>query len=105
MQIPLLAGRDFEESDQPGSQAVAVINELFARANFGDKDPLGQHLTLWKDGQPARDMEIVGVCGNARYGGLTRKIPPVVYMPFNQGYPLPDQMTYALRTSGDPLRM
>jgi predicted permease len=104
MQIPILAGRDFEESDQPGSQAVAVINELFVKANFGDKNPLGQHLTLWKGDRPARDMEIVGICGNARYGSLRRAIPPVVYMPFNQGYPLPDQMVYALRTSGDPLR-
>jgi predicted permease len=104
MQIPILTGRDFGERDLPESQAVAVINEVFAKANFGNKNPLGQHLTLWKDDRPARDMEIVGVCGNARYGGLTRKIRPVVYMPYNQGYPLPDQMTYALRTSGDPLR-
>ncbi len=107
MQIPILAGRDFEESDRPGSPAVAVINEVFAKANFGDRNPLGQHLTLREAGEGdrlARDMEIVGVSRNARYGGLTRAIPPVVYMPYDQGYPQPDQMVYALRTSGDPLR-
>jgi ABC-type antimicrobial peptide transport system permease subunit len=49
-------------------------------------------------------MEIVGISRNARYGGLTRAIPPVVYMPYDQGYPQPDQMTFALRTLGDPLR-
>lgn len=38
------------------------------------------------------------------YGGLTRAIPPVVYIPYDQGYPQPDEMVYALRTSGDPLR-
>jgi ABC-type antimicrobial peptide transport system permease subunit len=27
-----------------------------------------------------------------------------VYLAYNQGYPRPDQMVYALRTSGDPLR-
>jgi predicted lysophospholipase L1 biosynthesis ABC-type transport system permease subunit len=48
-------------------------------------------------------MEIVGVSRNARYGGLTRAIPPVVYIPFDQGYPQPDEMVYALRTLGDPL--
>ena len=46
MQIPILAGRDFEERDRPGSPAVAVINEVFAKANFGDRNPLGQHLIL-----------------------------------------------------------
>jgi ABC-type antimicrobial peptide transport system permease subunit len=49
-------------------------------------------------------MEIVGISRNARYGSLTRAIPPVVYMPYDQGYPQPGQMMYALRTSGDPLR-
>jgi ABC-type antimicrobial peptide transport system permease subunit len=35
---------------------------------------------------------------------LTSGIPPVAYFPYNQGFPLPDAMVYALRTSGDPLR-
>ena len=50
-------------------------------------------------------MEIVGVATNARYGGLKRDIPPVVFIPYNQGtFPPVHQMTYALRTAGDPLR-
>jgi macrolide transport system ATP-binding/permease protein len=107
MQIPILTGRDIEERDGPSSPHVVVINEVFAKANFGDRNPLGQHLILREAGEEervARDMEIVGVCRNARYGGLTKDIPPVAYLPYNQGYPRPDQMVYALRTSGDPLR-
>jgi len=107
MQIPILAGRDFEEADRPGSSEVAVINEVFAKANFGNRNPLGQHLILreaGEEGRIARDMEIVGVSKNARYGRLTEVIPPVVYMPYNQGYPQRDHMVYALRTSGDPRR-
>jgi predicted permease len=107
MQIPILAGRDFEERDRPGSPAVAVINQVFAKANFQNRNPLGQHVILREggEGQPlARDMEIVGVTRNARYGSLTKEFPPVVYMPYDQGYPRPNQMVYELRTSGDPLR-
>jgi len=106
MKIPMLSGRDFNDRDRPGSPPVAVINEVFARVNFRDRNPLGQRLTLWKPGKPlvlGRDMEIVGVSRNARYGGLTGDIPPVVYMPYDQGFPLPGQMVYALRTSADPL--
>ena len=85
---------------------MAVINEGFAKTSFGDRNPLGQHLTLGREDEERyeRDMEIVGVSRNARYGGLMRDIPPVVYIPYNQGFPRPDQMVYALRTSGDPLR-
>jgi predicted permease len=108
MRIPILAGRDFQESDRLGAPAVAVVNEVFARTNFSDRSPLGQRLILnepRRDGWVvARDMEIVGVSRNARYGGLTRAIPPVVYMPYDQGFPQPNQMMYALRTPGDPLR-
>ncbi len=107
MQIPILAGRDIGDRDGPGSPAVAVINEVFARANFGERNPLGQRLILREAGEGdwiGRDMEIVGVSRNARNGSLKRAIPPVVYFPFNQGYPQPNEIVYALRTAGDPLR-
>jgi macrolide transport system ATP-binding/permease protein len=103
MQIPILAGREILKSDRPGSPAVVVINERFAKANFGDRNPLGQHLTLWKEKQAARDMEVVGVSKDARYGGLKGEIPPVAYIVYDQGYPEPDRMVYELRTAGDPL--
>ena len=107
MQIPILAGRDLTDGDRPGSPAVAVINQVFAKANFGERNPLGQHLTLRETSEGrslTRDMEIVGVSRNARYGPLTSAIPPVVYLPYQQDYPPLNQMVYALRTSGDPLR-
>jgi hypothetical protein len=28
---------------------------------------------------------------------------PVVYFPYHQGYPLPEDMVFELRTAGDPL--
>jgi predicted permease len=106
MQIPILAGRDIEERDSPGSPEVVVVNEVFAKANFADRNPLGQRVILRraeKGNRLARDMEIVGVSKNAVYGGLKRDIPPVAYIPYDQGYPQPDNIVYALRTSGDPL--
>jgi predicted permease len=97
MQIPTLAGREIDGRDQPGSMPVAVINEVFAKANFGNQNPVGQHLLLALHTAP-RDMEIVGISRNALYGGLKDAIPPVVYIPFNQGLPKQREMVYALRT-------
>jgi hypothetical protein len=59
-----------------------------------------QHVSLSGDN---RDMEIVGVSKNARYGELTKEFRPVVYIAYNQGFPRPERMVYALRTAGDPL--
>jgi macrolide transport system ATP-binding/permease protein len=70
--------------------------------NFGDRNPLGQHVLL---GASFRDMEIVGVARNAQYGELKSNVPPVVYIPYNQGAPPPQQMVYELRTAGNPLAL
>ncbi len=107
MQIPIVAGRDFNERDRPGSPAVTIVNQTFAKANFGARNPLGQHVTLREAGEEARlarDMQIVGVSRDARYGQLKREIPPLVFLPYDQGYPQPGHMVYELRTAGDPLR-
>jgi predicted permease len=102
MQIPMTLGREIDERDRPGSPPVAVVNELFARTYFGQQNPLGRHLTL--DRPSPRDMEIVGVCANVRYEGVKEKLFPIVFIPYNQGtFPPVMEMTYALRTAGDPL--
>jgi macrolide transport system ATP-binding/permease protein len=108
MQIPLLRGREIAESDRQGAPPVAVVSDLFARANFGDADPVGRHIEVagsMRVGGGPVVLEIVGVAASARYGGLKRQIPPVVYVPYAQ-VPAPAlrEMTYEVRTDGDPLR-
>jgi len=107
LQIPMLLGRDLEERDQSGSHAVVIVSESFAKANFGDENPVGRSLTLGGVGPTATrtDMEIVGISRDARYGGVKRDVPPVVYLPYYlqpASYPV-QQMVYELRTAGDPL--
>ena len=105
LQIPILAGREFDQRDGPGSPPVAVISGQFAKANFGGENPIGRHVILSAppDNPKPREMEIVGVVGDARYGGLKHEVPPVLYIPYNQGYPRPEEMVFVLRTAGDPM--
>lgn len=104
MQIHLIAGRDFAETDSPTSPAVAIISEEFARINFPGQNPLEHSLLLLEGlhGKVLREMKIVGVYRNARYGNLTEETLPVVFIPYNQGSPLPNQMTFVLRTIAEP---
>ncbi len=99
MQIPLLAGREIDDRDQPGSTAVAVISERLARTYFGNDNPVSRRITFLDE---KRDLEIVGVSANLRYGALKEESPMTVFVAVSQVSP--DGMTYALRTTGDPLR-
>jgi predicted permease len=100
MQIPLLAGREIDDRDQPGSTPVAVISERLARTYFGNDNPVGRRITFVDD---KRDVEIAGVSANVRYGGLKNEEESAmtVFIPVSQFSP--DRMTYALRVAGDPL--
>ncbi|MDE3164332.1 MAG: ABC transporter permease [Acidobacteriota bacterium] len=100
MQIPILAGREIDERDQRGTTPVAVISEQMARTYFGNESPVGRSITLVDE---KRDLQIVGVSGNVRYGGLKdeEESPMTMFVPASQISP--DRMTYALRTAGDPL--
>lgn len=102
MQIPLLAGREIDEHEQPGSLPVVVVNQTFAEANFGGRNPVGQHVAIWNRAT-SRKALIAGVSGNARDGGVKQSFRPAVYVPYNQGALPLDKMVYALRTAGDPL--
>src|SRR2546427_8155998 len=101
MQIPILAGREIDDRDQPSSTPVAVISERLARTYFGNENPVGRRITFLDE---KRDLEIVGVSANLRYGGLKgeEKSAMTVFVAVSQFSP--DRMTYALRTAGDPLR-
>jgi predicted permease len=99
MQIPILAGREIDDHDQPGSTPVAVISERLARTYFGNDNPVGRRITFQDE---KRDLEIVGVSANLRYGGLKEESPMTVFAAASQFSP--DRVTYALRIVGDSLR-
>src|SRR5437870_3963537 len=101
MQIPILAGREIDERDQRGSTPVAVISEELARTYFRNENPVGRRITLVDE---KRDLEIVGVSANLRYGGLKDEEESPMTMFVAASQISPDRMTYALRTAGDPLR-
>jgi macrolide transport system ATP-binding/permease protein len=99
MRIPLLAGREFDDRDQPDAPPVVIVNRQLART-FGMENPVGRRLET-RMGNNAT-YEIVGMVGDALWLGLKQELVPVVYLPYTQNR-VPIQMTYEVRTSGNPL--
>ncbi|HVT61159.1 MAG TPA: ABC transporter permease [Thermoanaerobaculia bacterium] len=91
LRIPLLRGRFFDTHDGERSVPVAVVDELFAKQFFGDRDPLHQRINFNPGVNFADRAEIVGVVGHTKQWGLDaddrHTLRAQVYLPFMQ---LPD---------------
>jgi macrolide transport system ATP-binding/permease protein len=61
LQIPVLAGRTFTDSDAPDSQPVVIINQAFARKFLQGTNPVGRSLLLPFLNQGNKNKLIVGV--------------------------------------------
>src|SRR5690348_621995 len=99
---PLLAGRDFNTSDTPGSPQVAIVNEALARKFFGNANPLGKQFRVPAGNKVGPPIEVVGVVGDAKYESLRETAPPTAYLAFTQQTDLPTFMSFELRTAGAP---
>ena len=83
--IPLFAGREFGAMDQANSPPIAVVNRTFARKFFGEGNPIGKRFGNAGAGSSGQ-IEIVGVIGDAKYGGLRQQPTPMFYMPLFQKF-------------------
>jgi putative ABC transport system permease protein len=89
LQIPLLAGRVFDERDTTNAPSVAIVNETFARKLLnGGSNPIGKTFrTIAEPGYPETIYQIVGVVGDTRYQQLRESQQTICFVPSSQ-YPL-----------------
>jgi len=101
--IPLLAGREFQESDRAGSPKVVIINEKLAKKFFAGRNPIGLHIASGS-GNVHPDMEIVGVVQNSKHIDARDEIRPTLYSPYMQETDF-SSATFYVRTALEPSAM
>jgi predicted permease len=97
--VPVLAGRDFADSDTASSPHVGIINELFAQRFLPHQNPLG-HTIGTDDGRYA--MTIVGVVKNHKYREINEDPIPMAWYMYAQ-IPVIGEMHVEMRVHGAPL--
>jgi predicted permease len=97
--IPLLHGREFSAADRKGSQSVAIVNEAFAHAVFGDTNPVGHIIAT--DFTNDKPKLIVGVAKDSKYFTLSEKQRLAVYEPYF-AFDEPINLHFLIRTTGAP---
>lgn len=106
MGIPLLAGREFADSDGEKSAGVVIVTAATARRYWPGENPIGKHLRLVWD----KDWRtVVGVAGEVRQFNLADRplgwVDGEVYMPYAQSadanHLLPVSMYLIAQTSAE----
>ena len=106
MQIPLRAGRTFNEQELTEERHVVIINQAFADQYLKGVNPLGQKAVIYmKSLEESKNTasEIIGVVGDVRQMGLDTPAEPTVYWPHPEL--VMSEMTVVVRTENDPLTL
>ena len=96
LNVPIMHGRGFQQTDRAESRPVAIVNELFARKYYPNQNPIGKRLRV----KGAKDdvLEIVGVARQSKYEDLVE--PPIEYLYRTLSQNPQQAMTIMVATAG-----
>jgi putative ABC transport system permease protein len=96
LEISLLEGRAFSDSDRSGNQRVALISRTLARRYWPEGSPLGKRFQF-----PASPMvTVVGVVDDVKWDGLAEVGRTALYVPLSQ-FDAAGEARLIIRTTGD----
>ncbi|HJT45734.1 MAG TPA: ADOP family duplicated permease, partial [Chthoniobacterales bacterium] len=98
LSIPIVAGREFQRTDDESAQPAAIINQTMAAKYWPGKDPIGQRVKV-KD----RWLHIVGVAQDVNYD-TKRELPrPFFYVPVRQNFFVSNSLLIRTRQTPEAL--
>jgi len=97
LDIPILAGRDFDTRDTPTSSKVAIVNEAMARKFFKTPAAVGRRFQKQQGSEWSQPIEVIGVVGTTKYRSMRDSAQPIVYFPRAQESPDAQEMSLEVR--------
>ncbi len=91
-------GRTWTPEERVREPQSVVVSESFARALFGDGDPLGR--SVFNDGET--EYVVVGVVPDLQHWGLDQKVQPILYYSWERNGAWFGRLTLSVRTGADP---
>jgi putative ABC transport system permease protein len=83
MHIPVLSGRDFDDSDAQGRAGAVLISQSMAKQFWPNENAIGKHVTLYF--YPQLTRVVVGIVADVKEDGLKQKRAAVeLYFPLAQ---------------------
>lgn len=98
--LPLLAGRDFNETDGDPGKEAAVVTRQFAAKFWPGSPPIGKRFRQYDNGKPGPWMTVIGLTADLLQDPQNPDAAPLFFINHRQepwGW-----MAVVLRTAGDP---
>ncbi len=102
LKIPVLAGRGLDRGDTAGRPGVVVVNQVLAWHFFPGVRAVGAHI---RPDNSKEWLEIVGVIGDLKQGGLASEVRPEMFQSAAQSENGGSAQMLTVRTAGDPMAL
>jgi predicted permease len=101
MQIPILAGRDFQWNETKASGLKIILSQSAAKILFPNGNAVGQRVTGWKGSTyGGATYEVIAVVGDTRYRSIQEDPPAEGYVAITQSDQHKPSWTTVIRTQG-----
>lgn len=97
--MAIVEGRAFSESDRLGAPWAVILNETFARQAWPGQPAVGRTITQHMGGNDTRALQVVGVARDAKYRYISSSNEPFIYVP-NAQQPQPAMEFYIRHSAG-----
>jgi putative ABC transport system permease protein len=99
MEIPLLSGRDFADSDRLGQPLVAIVSRQFAAEYWPGGQAVGRRI---RRSTNPNWITVIGVVGDVRDVAVSQPSASTVYLPFSQNNVALTPVSLVVRTRAEP---
>ena len=101
MKIPIVAGRNFDQTDSPAASVRVVVNQELARRLWPGQNAAGREMLVGCE--KFTSVEVVGVARNTTVRQLGERPEPHYYRAFAQNYA--SRLMIVVETAGNPAPM
>jgi predicted permease len=103
LDVPVIRGREFRETDTYESEPVAIISESLARETYGAEDPIGKRIRCGLDSP--KWMTVVGVVRDLKQASPASTPGATLYMPLTQHPAYANEIEIVMRTKVNPVSL
>ncbi len=100
IELPILQGRDFTNTDELSGEPVAIVSKQFAQTNWPDQSAIGKRIRFMERSGPGPWRSIIGISADVILEPMDIMSNLVVFTPSNES--APHQMILVVRAPVNP---